>query len=157
MVLFAPHNVTRDPPFSRIDLVSCRNLLIYLNRDMQERILEIFHFALHGEGFLCLGTSESADSAASLFSVFDKKWRIYKNRQANLPHPKFLILPAQGKWQVRFPEPSSLQRAPDSSFGDRHFKLIESYGPPSVLVNEEADIVHLSGPLPAHGGGRADP
>ena len=144
MVLFAPHNVTRDPPFSRIDLVSCRNLLIYLNRDMQERILEIFHFALHGEGFLCLGTSESAESAASLFSVFDKKWRIYKNRQASLPHPKFLILPAQGKWQVRFPEPSSLQRAPDSSFGELHFKLIELHGPPSVLVNEEADIVHLS-------------
>ncbi len=143
MVLFAPHNVTRDPPFSRIDLLSCRNLLIYLNRDMQERILEIFHFALHREGFLCLGTSESAESAATLFSVFDKKWRIYKNRQASLPHPTFLI-PGQGKWQMRFAAPPPLQRVQDSSFGELHFKLIELHGPPSVLVNEEGDIVHLS-------------
>jgi two-component system, chemotaxis family, CheB/CheR fusion protein len=143
MVLFAPHNVTRDPPFSRIDLLSCRNLLIYLNRDMQERILEIFHFALHREGFLCLGTSESAESAATLFSVFDKKWRIYKNREASVPHPTFLI-PGQGKWQMRFAAPPPLQRVQDSSFGELHFKLIELHGPPSVLVNEEGDIVHLS-------------
>src|ERR671920_2169495 len=65
-VLFAPHNILRDPPFSRLDLVSCRNLLIYINRQVQERVLDIFHFALKPEGFLFLGTSESAD-APNLF------------------------------------------------------------------------------------------
>jgi two-component system CheB/CheR fusion protein len=80
MVLFAIHNALRDPPFSRIDLISCRNLLIYLNREMQERLLRIFHFALRPEGFLFLGASESAEIAPTFFSPVDKKRRVYGRR-----------------------------------------------------------------------------
>ena len=65
-VIFAPHNVLRDPPFSRLDLVSCRNLLIYLDRDAQQQVLEMFHFALRPGGYLFLGTSETADAAPQL-------------------------------------------------------------------------------------------
>ena len=82
MVQFAPHNVLRDPPFSRLDLISCRNLLIYLTREMQERVLEIFHFALRPDGYLFLGASESADNTPSLFSIVDKKLRIYQRRRS---------------------------------------------------------------------------
>src|SRR5215212_9375426 len=77
-VLFAPHNILRDPAFSRLDLVSCRNLLIYINRQMQERILEVFHFALKDDGFLFLGTSESVDGQVGLFAPVEKKHRIFK-------------------------------------------------------------------------------
>src|SRR5262249_47710416 len=84
MDLFAPHNVLRDPPFSRLDLISCRNLLIYLNRDTQERLLELFHFALRPEGYLLLGSSESAEAAVELFTPVDKKFRIYQRRSIRL-------------------------------------------------------------------------
>jgi len=66
-ILFAMHNVLRDPPFSRLDLVSCRNLLIYLDRGVQRQVLEMFHYALYPNGYLFLGSSESADSVDDLF------------------------------------------------------------------------------------------
>ncbi|MES2740906.1 MAG: CheR family methyltransferase [Pseudomonadota bacterium] len=72
-VLFASQNILRDPPFSRLDLISCRNLLIYLNRDTHAQILEMFHFALKPNGYLLLGSSESADSLAEFFIPVDKK------------------------------------------------------------------------------------
>jgi len=141
-VLFAPHNITRDPPFSRLDLISCRNLLIYLNRDIQERILEIFRFALRREGFLLLGPSESAEGAPEFYSVFDQKWRIYRPRPA-APQPQ-LRMPVQGSWQVRIPQVPQLAPEYSSSAGELHYKLIEKHAPPSVLVNEAGDIIHLS-------------
>src|ERR1051326_3894838 len=78
MVLFAPHNILRDPPFSKLNLVSCRNLLIYINRNMQERVLEVFHFALKPGGYLFLGSSESAEGLSDLFTPTVKKYRIFR-------------------------------------------------------------------------------
>ncbi len=77
-VLFAPHNILRDPPFSQVDFVSCRNLLIYLDRAIQREIFQTFHFALKPGGFLFLGSSESAEVADDLFIAIDKKNRIYQ-------------------------------------------------------------------------------
>lgn len=78
-MLFSPHNVLRDPPFSRLDLVACRNLLIYLNRDAQNRVLSGFHFGLRPEGFLFLGSSESAENT-TMFAGFDIKHRVFTPR-----------------------------------------------------------------------------
>ncbi|MFP5262325.1 MAG: chemotaxis protein CheB [Blastocatellia bacterium] len=142
-VLFAPHNILRDPPFSRVDLISCRNVLIYLNRETQERVLELFHFALKPEGYLFLGVSESADTTAGLFTPVDKKLRLFKRRAIASGVPYLPSMPATGRWEVR-----SAERASESpkieSFGDLHYQLLENYAPPSVLVNDEYDIVHLS-------------
>ena len=80
MVLFAPHNVISDPPFSHLDLISCRNLLIYLNRAVQERVIETFHFALRPGGFLFLAPSETPDASHDLFAVVDKAAHIYESR-----------------------------------------------------------------------------
>ena len=80
IVLFALHDLLKDSPFSRLDLVTCRNLLIYLNRDAQARALEIFHFALGPRGVLFLGSSESVDEGSPLFAVTDKKRRLYARR-----------------------------------------------------------------------------
>src|SRR6185436_12516227 len=70
MVLFANHNFLKDPPFSHLDLVSCRNVMIYLNSSAQERLAETFHFALNPGGYLFLGTSESVDGATDLYAVY---------------------------------------------------------------------------------------
>ncbi|HMA09456.1 MAG TPA: CheR family methyltransferase, partial [Ramlibacter sp.] len=82
MVLFAQHDLLKDSPFSRLDLVSCRNLLIYLNREAQKRVFEIFHFALVPGGRLFLGSSETTEDAGALFTVLDKKHRIFTARAA---------------------------------------------------------------------------
>ena len=90
VVLFAVHDLLKDSPFSRLDLVSCRNLLIYLNRGAQKRALEIFHFALRPDGRLFLGTSESVDDTSQFFQTLDKKHRIYAARstpRTSLPVP----------------------------------------------------------------------
>jgi SAM-dependent methyltransferase len=77
-VLFALHNLLRDPPFSRLDLICCRNLLIYLDRAAQAHVLEMFRIALKPGGYLFLGTSESTDAVGNLFTAVDKKNRIYR-------------------------------------------------------------------------------
>ncbi len=145
MVLFAPHNILRDPPFSRLDLVSCRNLLIYLNRQTQDRVLEIFHFALRPHGFLFLGTSDSADSQPELFAPVDKKHRIFRRNAVSAAAPYVPAMPLPGRWDVKLPEVAAAPaRKPAFSYGEIHQILVEQYAPPSVLVNEAHDIVHLS-------------
>ncbi len=144
MVLFAPHNILRDPPFSRLDLVSCRNLLIYLNRDTQESVLQIFHFAVNTHGYLFLGNSESAENVAMLFAPVDKKQRIYSRRPAqSAPLP--LKMPIAGKWTVPLPE-RKVEDEREQAFAltEAHYKFLGKYAPPSILVNHDFDILYMS-------------
>ncbi len=144
MVLFAPHNILRDPPFSKLDLITCRNLLIYFNRETQEKVLGIFNFALRRDGYLFLGASESAESLSALFSVVDKKQRLYKARPAAHFQP-LPAMPEHGKWNIRIPQlPTETSDEPPISYGEIHYKLVEQFAPPSVLVNEDYEIVHVS-------------
>jgi two-component system CheB/CheR fusion protein len=85
MCVFARHDLTRDPPFSRLDLISCRNLLIYLEPGLQQRVLAIFHYALRPSGFLLLGASETAVASEKLFAPVDRKHRIYSKRATEAP------------------------------------------------------------------------
>ena len=165
LVLFAPHDLLKDSPFSRLDLVSCRNLLIYLNREAQNRAFDIFHFALRPGGRLFLGTSEAVDESSPLFAVLDKKQRLYVQR----PGPQRLIsvpvgpgtlsraLALQERTRERPTVPGrvtvdSVQAGLDQAVpfdsrlppGELHYRLIERFSPPSILVNSAHDIVHLS-------------
>lgn len=143
-VLFAIHNVLSDPPFSRLDMVCCRNLLIYLDREAQIDILRTFHFALRPGGYLFLGSSEAADSVSNLFSVVDKKARIYRANVAvrsDTPMPLAAAGMTNARMPVALPPPSGKRKF---SFGDLHQRVVEQYAPPSVLVSRESDIVHLS-------------
>lgn len=167
VVLFAAHDLLKDAPFSRMDLISCRNLLIYLNREAQKRALDIFHFALRPEGVLFLGTSESIEEGNTLFTVLDKKHRIYRHRpvqRAELPVPigqgtLMRALEAQerahagpilpGKSFGRASEvagalPAPAPHAGSAALGELHFRLLERLAPPSVIVNADHEIVHLS-------------
>lgn len=140
LVLFSPHNLLRDPPFSRLDLISCRNLLIYLNRDAQDRCLNVFHFGLRADGFLFLGSSESAENT-SLFTGVDLKHRLFARR----PNPTRLgeSIVTVGRWYPAppTPAPAAIERR---TAGELHHRLVERYGPPSILVDEELDILHVS-------------
>ena len=162
LVLFALHDVLKDAPFSRLDLISCRNLLIYLNRKAQARAFEIFHFALRAEGRLCLSASESADDASALFSPLDKKHRIYARRAVQrvsvpvLPgshareHAPLVPMIAVGKAASRSentaaaPASAPLLEALGRPWSEVHFRLIERLGPPSLLVDANYEVLHLS-------------
>ena len=166
-VLFALHDLFKDSPFSRLDLITCRNLFIYLNRDAQTRALEIFHFALRVEGTLFLGTSESVDDDSPLFSVVDKKRRLYARRGAvRAPVPVFLgsvtlpramlERPPEGEKPyhptafpaARTPPPPAAALPPGggepASWGQAHYEFIEQLAPPSLIVNQNHDILHVS-------------
>ncbi|MGB9110705.1 MAG: CheR family methyltransferase [Telluria sp.] len=141
-ILFATHNVLRDPPFSRLDMVSCRNLLIYLNREVQARVLEMFHFALKPGGFLFLGSSESAESLADFFVPVDKKNRIYRARLTSRTLGSGAQLPSNSG---RLPE--SIQRPPQRrqfSYADVHQRALTLAAPPSVVLDKNGNIVHMS-------------
>jgi len=147
MVLFAQHNLIKDSPFSHLDLVSCRNLLIYLNRTAQQRVMDLMHFALNPGGYLFLGSSESVDGASDLFMSVDKEAHIFQSRPVGsrlaLPVPDALATPRirYGHLTSVIPEARLRERL---SYADLHQRLLEEYAPPSVIVNEEHEILHLS-------------
>jgi two-component system CheB/CheR fusion protein len=145
-VLFAVHNVLRDPPFSRVDLVSCRNLLIYLDRSVQSQVLRMFHFALQPGGYLLLGSSESAEAAGELFTAVDKKNRIYRaNTVAGIVRPPISIPVAQHAGVVATTSAGPAQALPQSlPFSALHHRILELYAPPSVVVDTDANILHMS-------------
>lgn len=148
-VLFAAHNLLKDPPFARLDLISCRNLLIYLGRDFQEKVHGIFHYALRPAGYLFLGSSESVADGAGLFDSIDKKHRIY--RRVSAPSTKAIHLPNLPlQRRIRrigiTPEnrPDGNSASKDATALEMHQRSLEAHAPPSALVDADYDIVHLS-------------
>ena len=140
-VIFATHDLLRDPPFSRLDLVTCRNLLIYLERETQSRVFEIFHYALRSKGILFLGSSESL-SDQNLFKAIDKAHRIYQSRERTGDVPHLPDLPLKVRQALR---PKGTQRPPKTSSEERlHRYMLEHYAPPSILVDENYNVIHLS-------------
>ena len=141
-ILFAAHNVLRDPPFSRLDMVSCRNLLIYLNREVQMKVLQMFHFALKPGGYLFLGGSESADTVAEYFMVVDKKNRIYRARPTARAVGYHENLPANVS---RLPEPAArASTRRQFSYAEVHHRALLQLAPPSAILDREGNIVHMS-------------
>jgi two-component system CheB/CheR fusion protein len=148
-VLFAVHNLLRDPPFSRLDLICCRNLLIYLDRAAQAHVLEMFRIALKPGGYLFLGTSESTDAVGSLFTAVDKKNRIFRVNP-DLPPGRHMPLISDAPATLQsgaFAPPRRASKRPGSerpSFAELHQAALEHFSPPSVLINAEHDVLHLS-------------
>jgi two-component system CheB/CheR fusion protein len=143
VVVFAPHNVLRDPPFSHLDLVVCRNLLIYLQRDVQQDVLALFHYALEPDGLLLLGTSETADGT-DLFVCEDKAAGIY--RQRNLPAPGLRLPPFPPPVGAPGPvdDAEAAPRPHRSGQGAVHERMVERFAPPSVLATADLHVAHTS-------------
>jgi two-component system CheB/CheR fusion protein len=147
-VLFAHHNLLSDPPFAHLDLISCRNLIIYLQRQAQRQILELFHYALHPDGYLFLGNASSADTAPGLFDEEDKRQSLFKNRKTAASTP---AMPSQspksaGDAQIRTPEAPPTATNLQDLYRLWHQKR---YGYPSLLVDESYQLFAVF-----NGGGR---
>ncbi|MDK1377480.1 chemotaxis protein CheB [Sinorhizobium sp. 6-70] len=146
VVLFASHSLLRDPPFSHLDMISCRNLLIYLDRQLQQQVCSTFHYALNPGGFLFLGSSESADYPAGLFRTVDREARIYRSAAgAGERRPTLPVLLGPHQTAER-PPVVARPPSPSGSFGDAalHRQMLEKIAPPSLLVDESHRAVHLS-------------
>lgn len=149
MVIFAPHNLSIDPPFTRIDLISCRNVLIYLKPEVQKRILSLFHFGLKVNGYLLLGSSETLGELSGEFDTVDQHWRIFRKLR-----------------DVRLREAVSISMAPpigdvvkasstplvgmDSRTAESFWNvvvedLLDRYVPPSFIVNKQSELIHSFG------------
>ncbi len=143
--IFARHDVTKDPPFARLDLVSCRNLLIYLDQNAQRQLLPIFHYALKPTGLLMLGTAESTAAAADLFLSLDKQHRIYARKAAPARFPLQLNMGAQPPREI-FPNGDAAARSSDPTLQHKIAEVIHSsYSQDALLVNGELHILQFRG------------
>ena len=151
LCVFAPHNVFKDPPFSRLDFISCCNLMIYLDTLLQKKILATFHYALNAEGYLMLGKSESVGAAPQLFTQLEKKYKMYARRHEatgkqafemnyrladpDRPHPKDGVRRASVKEDA---VASDLEKTVDNI-------LLAQYTPACLVVNQDLEILQFRG------------
>jgi two-component system, chemotaxis family, CheB/CheR fusion protein len=146
LCIFSPHSLLRDPPFSRLDLISCRNLLIYFNADLQADIMPVFHYALRPEGFLFLGLSETITRHGDLFAPLDKQHHIYRRRNlvTPLPHalPQFAAKSRHSPGAARKPGLPGTLKA--DILGSAAALVSERFSPAYVVVNEHGEVLHYS-------------
>ncbi|MFK7737480.1 MAG: CheR family methyltransferase [Pirellulaceae bacterium] len=149
MVIFAPHNLVSDPPFTRLDLVTCRNVLIYLKPEVQQRIIALFHFGLRVDGCLMLGSSETVGDLAREFVTVDQHWRIFqKTRDVRLRQMTNIALsPALTGLVQNTPVMNTMPLAETSNAASSAVleDLLEKYVPPSFLVDSNFQLVHSFG------------
>ena len=152
MVLFAQHDAILDPPFTRLDFLSCRNLLIYFDAGLQKRLVPLFHYSLRSGGALLLGNSETIGRAQLLFAPLHGKSRLYWRRDnggttgsAYFPTARRTSLPQAAQETHLAHVHSHPQIAPDNLQALADHVLLQAHSPPAVLVNEAGDIVYISG------------
>jgi two-component system CheB/CheR fusion protein len=145
MIVFAPHNIIKDAPFTRLDLITCRNLLIYLQPLAQKKALSLFHFGLKSGGFLFLGSSESPGELNEEFAAIDGHWRIFRKRR-DVRLPPDMGLPLSTGYSL----PRSTGVLPvspghgaiDMSLLQAYDVLLDNYVPPSLLINDRRELIH---------------
>jgi two-component system, chemotaxis family, CheB/CheR fusion protein len=162
MIVFARQNVMSDPPFSRLDIISCRNLLIYFEPGLQKKVFPVFHYALKSGGYLYLGASESIGGFTELFEPLDKKHKIYTKKAATTPAFHLLARkdrePTSVSQQIRVP----LQQQADEGEAAKGVRgelspqreadrvSVNQFAPPAVLINAELQILQFRGPTAAY-------
>ncbi len=146
MCVFSRHDVTSDPPFARLDLISCRNLLIYLSPLLQKRVIPIFHYALNPNGFLFLGLTESVAGYSKLFTLVDQKNRIYS--KINTPTPMTVHFPLS----AYVPEAQDSNEKPHDTLKseidlqkDADRIALAEYAPPGVVINHNMEVLQFRG------------
>jgi len=150
MCIFAQHNVLNDPPFSQMDLICCRNLLIYLEPVLQNKVISLFHYATRPGGHLVLGTSEGTGTSTNLFSTEDRTHKIFLKKSTGVRQPVTFSLATPGERHEygAFRVPS---KQPDTSWNyfeaQKEFdrRLLSQYSPATVFINEDLEIIHTRG------------
>jgi two-component system CheB/CheR fusion protein len=145
MIVFAHHSIIKDPPFSRLDLLVCRNLLIYLDPEMQKRLISLFHMVLKPGGFLFLGASESVGRNSELFTTVNKKWKIFRRVESGRREETFFPFSSPVRKLIRSALPKRPAEAEEPApwaIAERRF--VERYAPPCIVVNEKYEVLHIS-------------
>ena len=145
MIVFAQHNIIKDAPFTKLDLVSCRNLLIYLQPNVQKKAISLFHFGLKAGGMLFLGPSEGVGDLEDEFTSVDRHWKFYRKRR-DVKLPADLRLPVAGAPALRVTRPSSTSGLTrEGDLAHAYDQLLDCFVPPSVLVNDRREVLHVFG------------
>ena len=146
MCIFSQHNVIKDAPFSHIDLVSCRNLLIYLTSELQDRVIPLFHFSLTPGGYLFLGPSENVTRHAKLFAPVDRRHRMFRRLETvTRVLPEFPLTPGHRVRGLSEPLARGVRARVAPALSRRAEQIIEGHSPAYVLVDEQYDVLHFSG------------
>lgn len=148
MVVFAQHNLIKDAPFTRLDLLCCRNVMIYLTTELQRKIIPIFHYSLNERGIMFMGPAETIGGFTELFAPTDPKWKIFERKEGNTGLNRMIDFPFHVAKQ-----PAAILRAEEFdkltskvSVADTFNKiLLENFTPTSVLINEKGDILYSNG------------
>src|SRR3984957_20322959 len=148
LCVFARHDVTRDPPFSRLDLVSCRNLLIYLDQTLQQQIIPLFHYSLNPDGFLILGPSETIGRSSQFFRILDARHQIYRRQPVpSQVVPGFSTTGAttrRGATETMTPaKPAQIES--DRAQRETERILLARYAPASILVDDDLNVLYFHG------------
>ena len=146
MVVFAQHNIIMHPPFTKLDILTCRNLLIYMDAELQKKILGLFYYSLNPEGIMLLGSSESLGTQSHLFKPSDAKLKIYKPFNKTVAVRESFDFPSSFS-RLKYPNMEKQNQVKVNqnieSLADKI--LLQYFSPPGVLVNEHGDIVYISG------------
>ena len=151
MCIFAQHNVLYDPPFSQLDLVCCRNVLIYLEPMLQKKVVSLFHYALRPTGFLTLGTSEGVGSSTNLFSLVDRSSKIFAKKA--IAHHVPIGFSVDRKVAELTLNSRVARATGETSWSYPYFqkecdrRLLTQYAPPTVFVNQDLEVIHSRGEL----------
>jgi two-component system CheB/CheR fusion protein len=150
MLVFAPHNAIKDPPFTKLDIISCRNLLIYFGPELQKKILPTFHFSLKEDGIMFLGPSETTGQSDRFFTVLDKKWKIYRrNNLASATHRSMTLR------ETRHPISNDDLKMPSVTQKTEELSVIQlveailrhSTVPPCAMIDAQSNIIYVHGKL----------
>ena len=147
-VVFANQNILSDAPFSKLDVISCRNLMIYLTSEAQERLIQMFHFALNDGGVLFLGMSETIGTHETIFQPLSKKYRIYKRAGTTRGRASDFPIAQRPAIGTGFPQSQIKGRAAANKLAELSQRfLIEHYAPAAVLINAQAEALCFEGPI----------
>ena len=145
MIVFAQHNIIMHPPFTKIDILTCRNLLIYLDSELQNKLLGLFYYSLNPDGIMLLGSSESLGSQGLLFTTIDSKLKIYKRSNTSTVPDLFDFPSSFSRTKMSNTENHNPVKLPSNIQTPAEQLLLQHFSPPAVLVNENGDIIYISG------------
>ena len=144
LIVFAPQSVVKDPPFTKLDLIVCRNLLIYFNAELQKKVIPLFHYSLLPNGILFLGSSETIGEFVDLFSMVDKKWKFYKRRDSIYSARPFIEFPVARTIEKNYETPMNLIETKNISRVAEKI-ILQSYSPNCVIISGNGDILYIHG------------
>lgn len=148
MIIFAVQNIIKDPPFTKLDLLSCRNLLIYLSAALQKKILPLFHYSLNQNGLLFLGTSETVGSAGEFFNIIDKKWKIFQRKKGGpaFQTARYVASPSQVLETINERKVETIMPEIEQNLSNTIKNIVlKYYTPACVVIDEKGVIVYVYG------------